>query len=436
EDIIGAWQQYFMVLQAELAVGHFTMDNASNNKTCMQELETLLRARDIEFDALDRLVMCFLHVMHICTTHVIKSFTDDELTAIADTWIGVLPDEDECEAYVEAVRLDPITMGHDIELKDYVLSCPQWLVLEDFEHILQVPHKVQQCMSSESLPRLGSAVPCFELFMSAWEMLGATHPRVKPWTDIGLEWATKYYQRMDNMRAYVIAMFVDPATRMLWIKAYWDDEYIASAEKTVLEMMQEYRWKLPESATTQQKGKAPAHTIDSLAAHFGIKDMGIRQRGPRSQTTVTSDEEYRAYINGDLWEEDSDPLKFWESKRKSYPTIFAIALDHLPIQASAVPCEQIFSSSAETDTKKRNRISPTLMEALQMLKYDFKKCRLNFTDGMKLDQCDLLKDEPNEPELSADGARLAQDEAVDAIIGCAGREEGNQVATDIIIIGS
>ncbi|KAF8833291.1 hypothetical protein BDN67DRAFT_859400, partial [Paxillus ammoniavirescens] len=69
--------------------------------------------------------------------------------------------------------------------------------------------------------------------------------------------------------------------------------------------------------------------------------------------------------------------------------IFAIALDHLPIQASAVPCERIFSSSAETDTKKCNRISPMLMEALQMLKYDFKKCRLNFTDRMKLDQCDL-----------------------------------------------
>ncbi|KAF8834807.1 hypothetical protein BDN67DRAFT_914167, partial [Paxillus ammoniavirescens] len=105
------------------------------------------------------------------------------------------------------------------------------------KRILQVPHKVQQHMSSESLPCLGSTVPCFELFMSAWEMLGATHPRVKPWTDVGLEWATKYYQRMDNTRAYIIAMFVDPAICMLWIKAYWDDEYIASAEKTVLEMV-------------------------------------------------------------------------------------------------------------------------------------------------------------------------------------------------------
>ncbi|KIK76144.1 hypothetical protein PAXRUDRAFT_170763 [Paxillus rubicundulus Ve08.2h10] len=191
------------------------MDNASNKKTCMQKLETLLHMHDIEFDTLDCLVMCFPHVMHICMTHVIKSFTDDELTSIANTWIGVFPDEDEHKAYVEAVRLDPITMGHDIvwiiqasglhrdefldtvktgnmknwfkgpmgeaeqvpglellhdvkthwdstyaminrlhalhlavnyflalpnqkELKDYILSSPQWLVLEDFEHILQV----------------------------------------------------------------------------------------------------------------------------------------------------------------------------------------------------------------------------------------------------------------------------------------------------------
>ncbi|KAF8836294.1 hypothetical protein BDN67DRAFT_911480 [Paxillus ammoniavirescens] len=79
-----------------------------------------------------------------------------------------------------------LALPNQKELKDYVLSTPQWLVLEDFEHILQVPHKVQQRMSNESPPRLGSTVPCFELFMSVWEMLGATHPRMKPWMDVGL----------------------------------------------------------------------------------------------------------------------------------------------------------------------------------------------------------------------------------------------------------
>jgi hypothetical protein len=56
-------------------------------------------------------------------------------------------------------------------------------------------------------------------------------------------------------------------------------------------------------------------------------------------------------------------------------------MDYLPIQASAVPCERVFSSSAETDTKKQNRISPLLMEVLQMLKFHLKKEHLNFTDG-------------------------------------------------------
>src|SRR6267154_890215 len=37
--------------------------------------------------------------------------------------------------------------------------------------------------------------------------------------------------------------------------------------------------------------------------------------------------------------------------------LYGIAMDYLPIQASAVPCERVFSSSSETDTKKHNRMS-------------------------------------------------------------------------------
>jgi hypothetical protein len=59
-------------------------------------------------------------------------------------------------------------------------------------------------------------------------------------------------------------------------------------------------------------------------------------------------------------------------------------MDYLPIQASAVACERVFSSSVETDTKKRNRIKPELMEALQVLKYSLKKDRLDFTSHLQL----------------------------------------------------
>jgi len=76
-----------------------------------------------------------------------------------------------------------------------------------------------------------------------------------------------------------------------------------------------------------------------------------------------------------------------------------MAMDYLPIQASSVPCERIFSSSAETNTKKRNRINPLLMETLQMLKFDLKKERLNFTASWITTEAHMLEDMPDEDFL-------------------------------------
>ena len=60
-----------------------------------------------------------------------------------------------------------------------------------------------------------------------------------------------------------------------------------------------------------------------------------------------------------------------------------MAMDYLLIQASAVPCERVFSSAKETVTARRNRISSDLMEALQVLKYFIVRGRsISFTDGM------------------------------------------------------
>lgn len=67
-------------------------------------------------------------------------------------------------------------------------------------------------------------------------------------------------------------------------------------------------------------------------------------------------------------------------------------MDFLPIQASAVLCERIFSSSSDTFIKKRNRISPYLMEALQMTKFALKKERLHFTKGWSASQKDMEYD--------------------------------------------
>ncbi len=79
-----------------------------------------------------------------------------------------------------------------------------------------------------------------------------------------------------------------------------------------------------------------------------------------------------------------------QSNCLTHPTIFTIAMDYLPIQASSVPCKRVFSSSAETDMKWRNCINPDLIEVLQVLKFQLKKECLNFMAGWSTEKKQIV----------------------------------------------
>jgi hypothetical protein len=57
-------------------------------------------------------------------------------------------------------------------------------------------------------------------------------------------------------------------------------------------------------------------------------------------------------------------------------------MDYLPIMASSVPSERVFSSAGLTVTKRRTRLKPDVMEALQVMKFKLKQERLFLTRGL------------------------------------------------------
>ena len=61
-------------------------------------------------------------------------------------------------------------------------------------------------LSNDQTPVLAGVIPAFEIFLTDWEKLAVTKPWLKPWIDVGLAWAIKYYRRFDWTDAYVIAM--------------------------------------------------------------------------------------------------------------------------------------------------------------------------------------------------------------------------------------
>lgn len=109
-------------------------------------------------------------------------------------------------------------------------------------------------MSSESTPVLSHAISSFETFMTEWEKLGKEHEKLRPWTEIGLRWAKKYYIRMDDTDAYIVTMcqssnyyllqcfsnprlVLNPRMRFTHIQEEWERCYVREAKDIILNLV-------------------------------------------------------------------------------------------------------------------------------------------------------------------------------------------------------
>ena len=89
--------------------GHFTLDNVGNNGTAMDEIERCFLVQEIEFNAQDRKVMCFSHIMNLSSGCVIEGLTkvleDDTKDWEPPTLISTK------QSYADAVARNPIVLG-------------------------------------------------------------------------------------------------------------------------------------------------------------------------------------------------------------------------------------------------------------------------------------------------------------------------------------
>jgi hypothetical protein len=96
---------------------HFTTDNVSLNLTMMQELEIMFRKCDFDFDATDRHIMCYMHIMNLSSGCVIEGATGVDAADHDKDWCSPLPPPPNSpneQSYANAVAHDPIALGHNV----------------------------------------------------------------------------------------------------------------------------------------------------------------------------------------------------------------------------------------------------------------------------------------------------------------------------------
>jgi hypothetical protein len=91
------------------------MDNASVNGTIMREIAILFNECEIDFDATDRQVMCYEHVVNLSSGRVAEEATSTTAVDLDEDWSGLpLPNSPDQQSYDDAVARDPIALGRNV----------------------------------------------------------------------------------------------------------------------------------------------------------------------------------------------------------------------------------------------------------------------------------------------------------------------------------
>jgi hAT family C-terminal dimerisation region len=105
----------------------------------------------------------------------------------------------------------------------------------------------------------------------------------------------------------------------------------------------------------------------------------------------------------------------WKDSETIHPLVLKVALDVLPVQASAVPCERVFSSSKETCVLRRSLLSAGMLEVLQVLKHHYKEERLDFISHWIANEDDYLIEMATEAAINELVSSAKCDELLDLL---------------------
>ncbi|KAK0217551.1 ribonuclease H-like domain-containing protein [Armillaria nabsnona] len=244
-----------------------------------------------------------------------------------------------------------LSMDDFQDLLRYSLLPDEWTLLELMNEVLEIPHAFQQQLSAEKRPTLCDAIPSFAAMTSLWEEMKVRHPVLVPAIKAGLEKLSDYYH-LFRPAEYVAAQntFVDAVGK------YCNSQI----HSNIAQNAQPFQ-------STQRIDTDPAAWANHLL------QWGRATSWP-SPAEHTVEQEVDMYLLDTTTATSS--LMFWQigyqENRLCYPTIYQLVLDILPIQGFK-----------ETITTCQSRLSPEMMEALQILKFSIKADGgLDFTAGL------------------------------------------------------
>ncbi|ESK81374.1 hat family dimerization domain-containing protein [Moniliophthora roreri MCA 2997] len=379
----------------EKRIGHVTCDNASNNDTMMEEFARLMD--DWDFLSGERRLWCLAHIINLAVQAFIKTYSKskhydpqepevhepsekgDEVGKVRAITVKACGGSQRKEKFLDAQRQRGIEKPAHLLLDMKVRWSSTFIMTHRAWERHELADDSQHEFSADKYPTLHRGIPALETLHAAWSSRcdNEKYARFRNALTAGIEVIEKYYNLTSNSGVHILAMVLDPASKLSYFREHWSEDEQKEVDTYLRKVFRKRHEKLNATQDSSTMGHSSTQRRRKHLVDHDSDDESQQSSMPATATNIEAWEvEYNKWVQTPTEDIDDEAsrVEWWGANSKCIgPTWTSIARDILPIMASSVSSERAFSAGGLTITDQRNRLHGDVVEALQILKSLFKK---------------------------------------------------------------
>lgn len=424
----------------EHKLGYITCDNATANDTLCRAVEHALTSEGIRWNAATQRLRCLGHILNIATQAFIfakdaeavdvavqhtasidVSSIEDSIASLSQTqeqgWRRCPPLQK-----LHAFAVDLRTLRYHNEFRDLagkVIKIPGatrwngWFIM--LQEALETKPTIAQIIDRH--PELEK----HRLSPDDWETLKATRDFLHPFWQVTVQtegrhvtldemqttmdfviyhleqserrhkrntgllaaintcWHAfnKWYERIDEVPAYVTAVLLHPSKRLKGLKKSWNTkQWVDAGVARARDLWELYK---------------ESHVPASIEVTDTTEEPSLWERYKQHIDAVPQDDDFMAFINAPPTRlaQGTSALVWWCSpeQREAYPALSKLAVDVLSPFAMSAASETIFSGARRTISWERARLGGSTVEHSECTK-SWQKSGIAYSEGYDVDESD------------------------------------------------
>lgn len=240
-----------------------------------------------------------------------------------------------------------------------MLTAVQLNIIKEVAHVMRPLEAMTREASAEHYVTISKVVPMVSCAIDQYNEL-RVNSSIGGDLKINVTLETeKRFGQLEHITLLAVSTLLDPRFKNLHFKK---PDACAKAMSRIRRLISEYK----SAAASATASSTSSEDEDKDEFDFWKHHKSLAHTQIKNKKT-DGDDELTLYLSSPVNTLKVNVLETWQEMQLTYPNLFKVAMSHLPIVATSVPSERLFSKAGATITQNRNRLQGSRLSKLLFL---------------------------------------------------------------------